>query len=95
MSIVIHRWRQKPVFIEEVTVTEENFREVSDWLGAGTVAIEYKSGEPPTVIFGDLPSSLAQFSSIRVQVGDSVYKNPEGKLTIADVESLKKKFKRV
>lgn len=97
MSVVIQRWRSKPTYLEEVRVTEENFREVASWIGAKSVSINYE-GENITVQFREIPprsDGQYQETNLWVTVGDPVYKADNGQVASLPLADLKKKYKKV
>lgn len=94
MAIVIKRWRSKPTYIQEVTVTEENFREVASWLGAESVGIEYQKDQT-FVRFGGLPEDMQNFGSLSVLIGESVYKQADGSVRVQPKDEIKKKYRKV
>lgn len=92
-TLIIEKWRRRPEYIEVVTVTEENASAIADWVGTSSYTAHYANDEKPQFTF-ELPRSSA-LGSVRVEVGDQLYKDHEGKIYTATPENLKKKFKRV
>lgn len=95
MAIVIQRWRSKPTFVEQVQVTEDNYREVAEWLGAESVMIRH-DGPNTTVCFEKIPERPGFGpTSLWVSIGDSVFKDEKGSPSSNDITDFKKKFKKV